>query len=206
MPVLKTWVQSVLSHPFAKGGLALLCGLPMVWLVWAAAANGLGANPAEALIRSTGDWTLRSLCVLLAVSPLRVWGGLPQVARFRRLLGLNVFAYGSAHLLAYAWLDMGLDVADVWADVTKRPFILVGFCSWLVLLALAATSFNAAVRFMGAARWKRLHRLVYALAALAILHFWWMRTGKHNFTEVWVYASVLAILLCARWIRPRGGL
>jgi DMSO/TMAO reductase YedYZ heme-binding membrane subunit len=127
MPMLKTRLQSLLLHPLAKSGLALLCGLPMVWLVWAAANNGLGANPAEALIRSTGDWTLRSLCVVLAVTPLRLWTGLPQVARFRRLLGLNVFAYGTAHLLAYAWLDMGLDLADVWADVNKRPFIFVGF-------------------------------------------------------------------------------
>ena len=205
MPMLKTRLQSVLLHPLAKSGLALLCGLPMVWLVWAAANNGLGANPAEALIRSTGDWTLRSLCVVLAVTPLRLWTGLPQVARFRRLLGLNVFAYGTAHLLAYAWLDMGLDLADVWADVNKRPFIFVGFSSWLVLLALAATSFNAAVRYMGVVRWRRLHRLVYALAALAILHFWWMRTGKNNFDEVWIYSAVLTILLGARWIRPRGG-
>ena len=182
----------------AKPLLALTVAGPLCWLVWAAFSNQLGANPAEALIRSTGDWTLRFLCVALAVTPLRQWLGMPVLARFRRMLGLTVFTYACLHLTAYVWLDMGAAWADVVADVAKRPFIALGMACWVLLLALALTSFNAAVRWMGAVRWRALHRAVYAVAVLAVFHFWWMRAGKNNFTEVWVYATVLMALLSAR--------
>ena len=185
-------------HAWAKPLLGLVVTLPCAWLVWAAFANQLGANPAEALIRATGDWTLRFLCLALAVTPLREWLRVPTLARFRRLLGLTVFAYACLHLTAYVWLDMGAEWADVVADVAKRPFITLGMACWVLLLALALTSFNAAVRWLGGARWRALHRAVYAVAVLAVLHFWWMRAGKNNFTEVWVYATVLAALLSAR--------
>lgn len=185
-------------HGSAKPLLALAVAVPFGWLVWAAFSNQLGANPAEALIRSTGDWTLRFLCVALAVTPLRQWLGVPVLARFRRMLGLTVFFYACLHLTAYVWLDMGAVWADVVADVAQRPFIALGMACWVLLLALALTSFNAAVRWMGAARWRALHRAVYAVAVLAVLHFWWMRAGKNNFTEVWVYASVLMALLSVR--------
>jgi methionine sulfoxide reductase heme-binding subunit len=185
-------------HAWAKPVLGLGVTLPLGWLVWAAWADQLGANPAEALIRATGDWTLRFLCVALAVTPLRQWCHVPTLARFRRLLGLTVFAYACLHLTAYVWLDMGAAWADVVADVTKRPFIALGMAGWALLLLLALTSFNAAVRWLGGARWRALHRAVYAIAVLAVLHFWWMRAGKNNFTEVWVYATVLAVLLSAR--------
>lgn len=185
-------------HAWAKPLLGLVVTLPCAWLVWAAFANQLGANPAEALIRATGDWTLRFLCVALAVTPLREGLRVPTLARFRRLLGLTVFAYACLHLTAYVWLDMGADWAEVVADVAKRPFIALGMACWVLLLALALTSFNAAVRWLGGARWRALHRAVYAVAVLAVLHFWWMRAGKNNFTEVWVYATVLASLLSAR--------
>ncbi|MCY1548211.1 Sulfoxide reductase heme-binding subunit YedZ [compost metagenome] len=113
------------------------------------------------------------------------------------------------HLLSYAWFDMEFDVAGIAADVVKRPFILVGFLAWLLLLALAATSFNRAIRAMGAQRWQWLHRAVYAVACLAVLHFFWMRSGKNDFAEVGVYAVLLALLLgwrvWERW-RPRGQL
>ena len=117
------------------------------------------------------------------------------LARLRRLSGLWVYAYASLHLLCYAWFDMGLDVADITRDIAKRPFILVGFCAFVLLTALAATSFNRAVRWLGAARWQWLHRLVYVVAGLAILHFFWMRAGKQNFAEVAVYGAVMAGLL-----------
>jgi sulfoxide reductase heme-binding subunit YedZ len=185
-------------HGSAKPLLALIVAGPLCWLVWAAFSNQLGANPAEALIRSTGDWTLRFLCVALAVTPMRQWLGMPVLARFRRMLGLTVFAYACLHLTAYVWLDMGAEWADVVADVAKRPFIALGMACWVLLLALALTSFNAAVRWMGAARWRALHRAVYAVAVLAVLHFWWMRAGKNNFTEVWEYATVLMALLSVR--------
>lgn len=200
-------MKKLLLHRAAKPVLFLLCLLPFAWLFYAAAADQLGANPAEALIRSLGDWTLRFLCIVLAVTPLRVVAGIPALARFRRMLGLFVAFYASLHLLAYTGFDMEFDATAIVRDIAKRPFILVGFSAWLVLLALAATSFNAAIRWMGAARWRMLHRAVYAVAGLAILHFYWMRAGKHNFAEVWVYAVVLGCLLAwraAQALRKRG--
>lgn len=194
-----------LSHRAIKPAVFLLCLLPLAWLVWAAVADRLGANPAEALIRSLGDWTLRALVLVLAVTPARVVLGLPTLARLRRMLGLFVFLYATLHWLAYVWFDQGFDWAAVLADVPKRPFILVGTLGWLLLLALAATSFNRAIRAMGAARWQMLHRSVYAVAGLGILHFFWMRAAKNNFGEVAVYAVLLAVLLGWRlWRRWRA--
>lgn len=198
-------VNRWLSHRAAKPLGFVLATLPFVWLVWAAFSNQLGANPAEALIRSLGDWTLRFLVLVLAITPLRVTAGWPALARLRRMVGLFVFFYASMHLLAYALFDMGFDVAGIAADVIKRPFILVGFLGWVLLLALAATSFNRAIRAMGAKRWQMLHRSVYLIAGLAVLHFFWMRAGKNNFAEVGVYAAVLGSLLAWRvWSRWRG--
>jgi sulfoxide reductase heme-binding subunit YedZ len=198
-------VNRWLSHRAAKPLGFVLATLPFVWLVWAAFSNQLGANPAEALIRSLGDWTLRFLVLVLAITPLRVTAGWPALARLRRMVGLFVFFYASLHLLAYALFDMGFDVAGIAADVIKRPFILVGFLGWVLLLALAATSFNRAIRAMGAKRWQMLHRSVYLIAGLAVLHFFWMRAGKNNFAEVGVYAAVLGSLLAWRvWRRWRG--
>lgn len=197
-------MRKLLLHPAAKPVVFVLCLLPLAWLVYATAANQLGANPAEALIRATGDWTLRALCLVLAVTPLRVITATPQLARFRRMLGLFVFFYGVLHLLSYAWFDMGFDVADILRDIAKRPFILVGSLALLLLTLLAATSFNRAIKAMGARRWQALHRTVYAVAGLAILHFFWMRAGKNNFGEVAVYAAILAGLLGWRlWHRLR---
>ncbi len=188
-------MNKLLMHPAAKPVIFGLALLPMAWLILAAATDQLGANPAEALIRSLGDWTLRMLCLVLAVTPLRVVTGTPALARFRRMLGLFVFFYAVLHLLAYAWFDMGLDGAEIARDIAKRPFILVGMLTGLLLLVLAATSFNRAIRWLGAARWRRLHRAVYAAAGLAVLHFYWMRAGKNDFAEVVVYAVLLAALL-----------
>ncbi len=188
-------MRRLLLHPVAKPVVFVLCLLPLAWLFYAALANQLGANPAEALIRATGDWTLRALCLVLAVTPLRVFTSTPQLARFRRMLGLFVFFYAVLHLLSYSWFDMGFDVGDIVRDIIKRPFILVGSLALLLLTLLAATSFNRAIKAMGAKRWQMLHRTVYAVAALAILHFFWMRAGKNDFGEVAVYAAVLAALL-----------
>jgi sulfoxide reductase heme-binding subunit YedZ len=197
-------VNRWLGHRAAKPvGFVLAC-LPFIWLVWAAFSNQLGANPAEALIRSLGDWTLRFLVLVLAITPLRVTFGWSGLARLRRMVGLFVFFYACMHLLSYAWFDMEFDVAGIAADVAKRPFILVGFLAWLLLLALAATSFNRAIRAMGAQRWQWLHRAVYVIAGLAVLHFFWMRSGKNDFAEVGVYASILGGLLAWRvWRRLR---
>ena len=195
----------VLLHPTAKPVLHGLCLLPLAWLVYAAAFDHLGANPAEALIRSTGDWALRALCVVLALTPLRVAFAVPALARWRRMLGLFAFFYAFLHVLSYSWLDMGLDVPDILADIAKRPFILVGTLAFVVLLALAATSFQRAIRALGGKRWQALHRTVYAAALLAVLHFFWMRAGKNDFAEVAVYAAIIAALLGWRlWRRLKA--
>ena len=197
-------MRKILLHPAAKPLVFVLCLLPLAWLVYAAAFNALGANPAEALIRATGDWTLRALCLVLAITPLRVLTATPQLARFRRMLGLFVFFYGLLHLLSYAWFDMGLELADIVRDIVKRPFILVGSLALLLLGLLAATSFNRAIKAMGGKRWQALHRSVYAVAGLALLHFFWMRAGKNDFAEVAVYAVILGTLLGWRaWQRLR---
>ena len=187
--------QKLLMHPAAKPAVFAICLLPFAWLFFRAFNNQLGANPAEALIRATGDWTLRFVCIVLAVTPLRVMSSTPALARFRRMLGLFVYFYVVVHLLSYSWFDMGFDVADIGKDIIKRPFILVGFSAFLLLTPLAATSFNAAIKAMGAKRWQRLHKLVYLIASLGILHFFWMRAGKNNFAEVFVYAAIVALLL-----------
>ncbi len=181
--------------------------LPLAWLVMAAFGDQLGANPAEALIRSTGDWTLRALCLTLAVTPLRVLSGWSELARFRRMLGLLTFLYAMLHLSAYAWLDMGFEWRDIARDIPKRPFILVGSVALLLLFLLAATSWNGAIRRLGARRWQALHRSVYAVALLAIVHFWWMRSGKNDQAEVAVYGVLLLALLGwrlhRRWLMTR---
>ena len=195
---VRAWLGLRLARPAAKPVLLLLCLLPLAWLVWGAAANRLGANPAEALVRASGDWTLRMLCLVLAVTPVRTLAQLPVLARFRRMLGLLVYFYALLHLLAYGWFDMGLDLGDIARDVAKRPFILLGFTAFVLLTLLAATSFNRAVRALGGRRWQLLHRAVYAVAVVALLHFFWMRAGKNNFAEVAVYAAILGGLLAWR--------
>jgi sulfoxide reductase heme-binding subunit YedZ len=194
-------------HPAAKPVLFVLALLPFAWLLYGAITENLGANPAEYLIRSTGDWTLRFLCITLAVTPLRVVTSTPALARFRRMLGLFVYFYVVLHFTSYSWLDMGLDLADIAKDIAKRPFILVGFSAFVLLTPLAATSFNRAVKALGVRRWQALHKLVYVIAGLGILHFFWMRAGKHNFAEVAVYAAIVAVLLgwrLARYLKARA--
>lgn len=189
-------------HPAAKVLLFIICLLPFAWLLTGALTDGLGANPSEALIRGTGDWTLRLLCATLAITPMRHLTGWAGLLRFRRMLGVFTFFYGLVHLASYAWLDMGLVLSDILHDIGKRPFILVGTTALLLMLPLALTSFNRAIRALGAARWQRLHRLVYVVAVLALLHFWWMRAAKQNFAEPSVYIAIIAVLFGVRlWRR-----
>ena len=190
--------HQALLHPAAKRIAFVLCLLPFLWLFYRALSNQLGANPAEALIRATGDWTLRFVCLVLTVTPLRTISKTPALARFRRMLGLFVYFYVVIHLLSYSWFDMDFDVADIAKDIAKRPFILVGFSAFVLLTPLAATSFNAAIKALGAKRWQLLHKLVYLVSGLGLLHFFWMRAAKNNFAEVFVYALILALLLAWR--------
>ncbi|MFD2752628.1 sulfite oxidase heme-binding subunit YedZ [Comamonas terrae] len=195
---MSVFLQKQLLRPWVKPLLFVLCLLPFAWLLNGAVANTLGANPAEALLRKTGDWTLRFLCIVLAVTPLRQFFGLPVLARFRRMLGLYVFFYACLHLLCYAWFDMGLEWDDIVADIPKRPFILVGFLTWLLLTVLAATSPKFVLKALGGRRWQWLHRAVYVVVPLALLHFFWMRAGKNNFAEVALYAAILGLLMLWR--------
>jgi len=175
-------------------------------MVWGVFNDALGANPAEYLIRATGDWTLRFLCITLAVTPLRVMYATPELLRLRRMFGLLVYFYAAIHLLCYSWLDMGFEWIDIATDIAKRPFILVGFTAFVLLTPLALTSFNRAIRWLGGRRWQMLHRAVYGVAVLAVLHFYWMRAGKSNFAEVIVYGAILAALLLWRiWNKRFAG-
>ncbi|MBC7601075.1 MAG: sulfoxide reductase heme-binding subunit YedZ [Ramlibacter sp.] len=198
---MRPTLMKMLMHRAAKPIFLAFSLLPFAWLVYAAFTNNLGANPAEYLIRSLGEMTLRFLCVTLAITPLRVLTSTPALARFRRMAGLITYFYAVMHLLAYSWFDMGFDFTDIAKDIAKRPFILVGFAGFVLLTPLAITSFNRAVKWMGARRWQQLHKLVYVIAGLAILHFFWMRAGKNNFADVAVYGGILALLLGWRLVR-----
>ena len=191
-------VRALLGKPQTKPVIFTIAALPFWYLVWGAFNDALGANPAEYLIRSTGELALRFLCLTLAITPLRVIAGLPELLRIRRMLGLFVYFYACIHLLSYSWLDMGFEWIDIAADIAKRPFILVGFTAFVLLTPLAATSFNRAILSLGARRWQMLHRVVYGIAILAVLHFYWMRAGKSNFAEVIVYGAIWAALLLWR--------
>ena len=188
-------LRATLRHAWAQPLLLGFLLLPFAFLVLGIFQETLGPNPAEYLIRSTGELTLRLLCLTLLVTPLRVQLTLPELARFRRGLGLLTFFYAFMHALCYSLLDMEWVWDDIAKDVVKRPFILVGALSFVLLSLLASTSFNRAVKALGAARWRKLHQTVYAIAGLAILHFFWMRSGKKNYAEVMVYAAILSLLM-----------
>ena len=194
----QSMLRSLLGKPLTKPAIFTIAISPFCYLVWGAFNDALGANPAEYLIRSTGELALRFLCLTLAVTPLRTITKLPELLRYRRMLGLFVYFYASIHLLCYSWLDMGFEWTDIVIDIAKRPFILVGFTAFVLLTPLAGTSFNRAIRWLGAKRWQMLHRAVYGVAVLAVLHFYWMRAGKSNFAEVIVYGAILGALLLWR--------
>ena len=180
-------------------GLSLL---PLLRLIVLGLQDRLTANPIEFITRATGDWTLYFLCLTLAVTPLRRVTGLNALIRFRRMLGLFTFFYASLHFLTFIWFDHFFDLAEMVSDILKRPFIAMGFSAFVLLVPLALTSNDLMLRKLGR-RWSVLHRLIYLIAILALLHFWWMRAGKNNFTEPLVIGSVIAVLLALRliWLR-----
>jgi sulfoxide reductase heme-binding subunit YedZ len=187
---------------WAKWMVFVLSLLPLVWLIALGLQDGLTANPIEFITRATGDWTLYFLCLTLAVTPLRRVTGLNALIRFRRMLGLFTFFYASLHFLTFIWFDHFFDLAEMMRDVLKRPFIAMGFSAFVLLVPLALTSNDFMLRKLGR-RWSVLHRLIYLIAILALLHFWWMRAGKNNFTEPLVIGVVIAVLLALRliWLR-----
>lgn len=165
--------------------------------------GGLGVNPVELLTRSTGTWTLVFLCATLAVTPLRRLTGWNLLIRLRRMLGLYAFFYGVLHFVTYLWFDQWFDLRAIVADVVKRPFITMGFLAFVLMVPLAVTSTDAMLRRLGRA-WGRLHRLVYLVAIAAILHYWWHKAGKNDYSEVGWYAAAVALMLGWRvWDRWR---
>ena len=194
--LLKPWMKPLLWVVGAVPALALLVG---------ALTDGLGANPAQTLVQETGQWTLRWLWLTLLVTPLREMAALPALVRYRRTLGVTAFVYAVLHLLSYAWLDKGWVIDAIVADVFKRNFILVGMLTFALMLPLALTSFNAAVRALGGRKWQLLHKRVYAVALRGLLHFYLKKAAKNDVSEVMVYAVILALLLGWRVVR-RGGI
>ena len=183
-PVAKAMVFVLALAPFAR----------IAWLV----AGGQLVEPLEFITHETGDWTLYLLCITLAVTPVRRLLGWSWVAKLRRMLGLFAFFYASLHFTTFLWFDHFFDLQAMWKDVLKRPFITVGFTAFVLLIPLALTSTNAMVRRLGGKRWQRLHRLIYVIAPLGVLHFWWMKAGKHDFAEPSLFVAVVALLLGLR--------
>ena len=186
----------------------VLCLLPLAWLGWRAATGGLGVNPIEAVNRFLGDWALRFLLISLAVSPVKEILGWPLVMRFRRMLGLFAFFYVVLHLSSWIGLDQFFAWPHIWADIVKHPFITIGMLAFVLLVPLAATSTSGMIKRLGAKRWKRLHMLVYPVAAFASLHFFMM--VKADVREPLIYAGILALLLgwraFSRWPPTRRSL
>lgn len=186
----------------------LLALAPVLRLAVYGAMDQLGANPVEFITRSTGTWTLVMLCITLAITPVRRVTGMAWLLRFRRMLGLFAFFYGALHFATYFWLDQWFDWTGILRDVTgKRPFITVGFVAFVLMVPLALTSPHAVVRRLGGRRWQQLHRAIYAITVLAILHYWWMKAGKNDFAQPAIYAIIVAALLGARviWALRRAG-
>ena len=188
-----------------KVGVFLAALAPAAWLVYGVFADTLGANPIDAVTDETGTWTLRFLVLTLLVTPLRRWTGWNWLIRFRRMLGLFGFFYGSLHFLTYIWLDQFFDIGAITADIVKRPFITVGFLGFLVMVPLALTSTAGWIRRLGGRKWNLLHKLVYVSAMAGVVHYWWL--VKADISRPARYAAVVAVLLGARawfaWRRQR---
>jgi sulfoxide reductase heme-binding subunit YedZ len=182
-----------------KAGLFLLACLPFLRLFIFAYLDQLGANPLEAITRNTGDWTLYLLCITLSITPLRRLTGWTWLIALRRMMGLFTFFYASLHFLAFLWFDHFFDVQAMLLDVVKRPFIAMGFATFLLLLPLAITSTNSMMRKLGK-RWKTLHQLIYLIIIMGLLHFWWMRAGKQNFAQPLLITVIALVLLGSRLV------
>lgn len=191
---------SVQTVDRAKLLLFVLGLYPVLRWVWLGLTNGLTANPTEFLTRSAGTWTLVCLLVTLSISPLRQWLKQPALLRWRRMCGLFTFFYAVLHAMAWSWWDQGFEFQAMLADVWKRPFIMVGMAAFLTMSVLAITSTRGWMRRLGS-RWQSVHRLIYLIGLLAILHYWWHKSGKSDFSTVTVYALFMAVLLGWRLYR-----
>lgn len=200
-----------LSNPSArhitaiKVAVFMLSLLPFFNLVWLVANDRL-VEPLQYITRSTGDWTLYFLCLTLAVTPLRRLSKWNWVVKLRRMLGLYAFFYALLHFTTFLWFDHFFDVQAMLKDVVKRPFITVGFIAFVLLVPLAATSTNGMVRRLGGKRWQLLHKAIYVIAPLGILHFWWMKAAKHDFSQPILFGLIVLALLGIRvvWARSKA--
>lgn len=181
-----------------KSTLFIVCLIPLARLALLGVTGGLGANPIEFITRSTGTWTLVFLLIVLSVTPLRRLLEMPWLLRLRRMFGLYVFFYALLHFLTYVWLDQFFSPEDIVKDVLKRPFITIGFTSFMLLIPLAITSTNAMIKRLGGKNWQQLHRFVYLIAVGGVVHYWWL--VKKDVTQPQIYAVVLALLLGIRLV------
>lgn len=191
-------MNQLLARKWMKLPVFLLCLVPAGWLGWGAWRGELGANPIEFITRATGDWTLRFLLITMAVTPLRQTVRLPNLIRFRRMLGLFAFFYATLHFTTYIWLDKFFDWQEMWKDVMIRRFITVGFAAFLLLIPLAITSTRGWIRRLGGRGWQWLHRLIYVSAACGVIHYYWL--VKSDVREPLTYGAILAALLLWRLI------
>lgn len=175
--------------------------VPLALLLLKGIAGSLGANPVEAILRSLGTWTLVFVLVTLSITPLRWLTGSTWLLRLRRMLGLYAFFYAVLHVTAFIWLDHWFEWSAILADVIKRPYLTFGLAAFVLMVPLAATSTNAMVRRLGGRNWQRLHRLVYVIGVLGVLHYWYHKLAKNDLAEPMIYAAVLAVLLGARLLR-----
>lgn len=189
------------QQSWIKACLFVVALMPFLRLVLGILTNHLGANPLEFITRNTGDWTLYFLCMTLSITPLRQLIKWPWLIKLRRMFGLYAFFYASLHFLTFLWFDHFFDVNEMLKDVVKRPFILVGFTAFILLIPLALTSTNNMIKRLGAKRWQLLHKLIYLIISLSLLHYFWMKAGKHDFNQPILFTSIVLILLLIRIVR-----
>jgi sulfoxide reductase heme-binding subunit YedZ len=189
-------MHALLNSKWSKPAIFLLCLLPLAELGWLALHGGLTANPIEFITHATGDWTLRFLVITLCITPFRKILQLPELIRFRRMLGWFAFFYACLHFTTYIWLDKFFDLSEMWKDIAKRKYITVGFTAFLLLIPLAVTSTAGWIRRLGGKRWQRLHRLIYFSAALGVIHYYWQ--VKSAVIRPLTYGAIVAVLLLWR--------
>lgn len=199
-------LRKFLLSRWSKAVVFVLCLMPLAYYASRLYQGNLTANPVEFTQHFTGDWTLRLLLITLAVTPLRQILRLPELIRFRRMLGLFAFFYVCLHFLTYLWPDQGFDLAGMWKDVAKRPFITVGFIGFVLLIPLALTSTKGWVRRLGGRRWQALHRFIYVSAICGVVHYYWLVKSDHRLPLL--YGAILGALLLYRLgsslLKPRS--
>jgi methionine sulfoxide reductase heme-binding subunit len=191
-------MRKLFVNKWSKGTVFLLCLVPLEEVGFLAYRHELSANPVEFVQHFTGDWTLRFLLITLSVTPLRKLLNVPDLIRFRRMLGLFAFTYASLHFLTYIGPDQSFDPGGMWRDVVKRPFVTVGFLGFVLLIPLALTSTKGWIRRLGGRNWQALHRLIYVTALCGVIHYYWLVKSDHR--QPLLYAAILAVLLLYRLV------